>query len=73
MDNRQELYELLASRVDEFALKLATEGVLDFEAEFTMRFRFNRSDMKNAYFKWWNKENLNSIKSMRKTRRNEVV
>ena len=69
LDYRQELNELLLEKVEDLSLRLANEGVLDFETEFTRRFRFSRSDMKNAYFRWWNDENRKNLINARKTRR----
>ena len=72
MDYRQDLNGLIEKKVEDLSLRLATEGVLNFETEFTRRFRFSRSDMKNSYFQWWNGKTLNNTRAVRKTRRNKV-
>jgi hypothetical protein len=68
----QDLNGLIEKKVEDLSLRLATEGVLNFETEFTRRFRFSRSDMKNTYFQWWNGKTADNIRAMRKTRRNKA-
>jgi hypothetical protein len=72
VEHMQELDELIVNKVEELSLRLANEGVSDFETEFARRFRFSRADMKNAYFRWWNKETLGNLKTTQKMRRNAL-
>jgi hypothetical protein len=72
VDYGQELDGLIVKKVEELSLRLATEGVSDFETEFTRRFRFSRADMKNSYFQWWAGKTSDDIKTIRKTRRDKL-